>query len=140
MRSSSQEKMTLSIVFGKSTAQLSSGERNQIDNSGQDNLATKILVSQIASRVTSVLQNRLNLDVVEFRGDSNWRQAQVVVGKYLTNNLFLSYERELSFGSNNEVNSEKITLEYEIIPRLFLQGTQGDEKATGLDLIWKYQK
>ncbi len=169
MRSASQEKMTLSIkitgqlqqpsiqfllddeeisegdgisyiVFGKSTAQLSSGERGQIDSSGEDNLATKILVSQIASRVTNLIQNRLNLDVVEFRGDSNLRQAQVVVGKYLTNNLFLSYEKELSFGHNNDVTPEKITLEYEIIPRLFLQGTQGGDNATGLDLIWKYQK
>ncbi len=169
MRTSSQEKKTLSIeitgnlqqpsiqfflddeeisegdgvsyiVFGRSTAQLSSGEKSQINNSGQDNLATKILVSQIASQVTSVLQNRLNLDVVELRGNSNWREAEVVVGKYLTNDLFLSYQKELSFGGNNEVSAEKITLEYEIVPSLFLQGTQGDEENTGLDLIWKYQK
>ena len=169
LRSSSQEKLTLSIqvtgrlqqpviqfllddkpisegdgvsyiVFGKSTAELSSGERNQIDSSGDDNLATQILVNQIASRVTSVLQNRLNLDVIEFKGDNNWRQAQIVVGKYLTNNLFLSYEKELSFGNNNEVVPEKITLEYELRRRLYLQATQGGDNATGVDLIWKYQK
>ncbi len=169
LRSSSQEKVTLSIhitgrlqqpliqfflddepisegdgvsyiVFGKSTAELSSGERSQMDSSGEDNLATQILVNQIASRVTSLLQNRLNLDVIEFKSDANWRQAQVLVGKYLTNDLFLSYERELSFGSDNEVIPEKITLEYEIIPQLYLQGTQGGENATGVDLIWKFSK
>lgn len=128
------------IVFGKSTAELSTKERGQIDSSGNGNLATDILVSQIASKITSALQNKLNLDVIEFKGDSNWRQSQVIVGKYLTNNLFLSYERELSFGSSNEVIPEKITLEYEIIRRLYLQATQGGEKATGVDLIWKFQK
>ncbi|MFA7056963.1 MAG: translocation/assembly module TamB domain-containing protein [Candidatus Cloacimonadales bacterium] len=169
LRSSSQEKQTLSIqvtgrlqqpviqfllddkqisegdgvsyiVFGKSTAELSSGEKDQVDSSGKDNLATKILVNQIASRVTTALQNKLNLDVIEFKGDDNWRQAQVVVGKYLTNNLFLSYQRELSFGNNNEVVPEKITLEYEIMRRLYLQATQGGEESTGVDLIWKFKK
>jgi hypothetical protein len=169
LRSSSQEKHTLSIkitgnlkqpaiqflldgvqisegdgmsyiIFGKSTAELSSGERSQMGGSGADDLAAQIVVRQIASRVTNVLQNRLNLDVIEFKGDTNWRQAQVVVGKYLTNNLFLSYERELSFGKSNEVVPEKITLEYEITRKIYLQGTQGGDKATGVDLIWKFQR
>ncbi len=169
LRSSSQEKLTLSIqvtgslkqpviqfylddepisegdgisyiIFGKSTAELSSGERDQVNGSGQDNLATKIVVGQITSKITSQIQKQLNLDVVEFKGDTNWRQAQVVVGKYITNNLFLSYERELSFGSGNEVVPERVTLEYELRRRLYLQATQGGDKATGVDLIWKFQK
>lgn len=127
------------IIFGKSTAELSSGEKSQVSSS-DDNLATQIIMSQITSRVSNVIQNKLNLDVVEFNGDDNWRQAQVVVGKYLTNNLFLSYEQEFSFGSENEVTPEKITLEYELSRRFFLQATQGGDNATGLDFIWKYQK
>lgn len=128
------------IIFGKSTAELSSGEKSQISGSGQDNLATKILINQVTSRLSNALQNTLNLDVVEFNGDDNWRQAQVVVGKYLTNDLFLSYEKEFSFGSDNEITPDKFTLEYELLRWLFLQGTQGGDKATGVDLIWKYQK
>lgn len=128
------------IVFGKSTAELSSGEKNQIDNPEEDNMATQIVVNQLASRLTALLQNSFNLDVIELKGDGNWRHTQVVVGKYLTNNLFLSYERELSFDEKNEVIPEKITLEYEITRRIFLQATQGGEKDTGIDFIFKFKK
>ncbi len=128
------------IIFGKSTAELSSGEKSQISSSNDSNLATKIIMSQISSRVSSVIQNKLNLDVVEFNGDDNWRQAQIVLGKYITNNLFLSYEQEFSFGSEDEIAPEEITLEYEFSRRFSLQATQSGDKTSGIDFIWKYQK
>jgi hypothetical protein len=37
------------------------------------------------------------------------------------------------------VAPEKVSMEYEVTPWLFLQATKGDEKSTGFDIIWKYR-
>ena len=100
----------------------------------------QVLAGQIAGQLSNTLRSQLNLDVIEFRGDQNWRQATVVVGKYITNDLFISYEREFNFGRSNEVVPEQVTLEYEIVRSLHLQATRGDEKNTGFDIIWKFEK
>ncbi len=131
------------LAFGRSFADLTHGERNdlvasQLQISGD--AFRQMLAGQIAGEVTRSLQQTLDLDVIEFRGDQNWRQSTVVVGKYLTNDLFISYERQLNFKRTSEVAPEQVTLEYEIIPSLFLQATRGDENSTGIDLIYKWEK
>ncbi len=131
------------LAFGRSFADLTHGERNnlvasQLQLSGDT--FRQILTGQIAGEVTRSLQQTLDLDVIEFRGDQNWRQSTVVVGKYLTNDLFISYERQLNLKRTGEVAPEQVTLEYEIIRSLFLQATRGDENSTGFDLIFKWEK
>jgi autotransporter translocation and assembly factor TamB len=83
------------------------------------------------------MRGELELDVIEFSGQDDWRQATLLVGKYLTNNLYLSYERTFALGYSTEVVPEKINLEYEIGRNWYLQASKGDEKTTGFDLIWK---
>ena len=131
------------LAFGRSFADLTHGERNnlvaaQLQLSGD--AFRQILTGQIAGEVTRSLQQTLDLDGIEFRGDQNWRQSTVVVGKYLTNDLFISYERQLNLKRTGEVAPEQVTLEYEIIRSLFLQATRGDENSTGFDLIFKWEK
>ena len=94
----------------------------------------------MAGQITRRLQKKLNLDIIEFKGEKDWRQATVVLGKYITNDLFLSYQREFSVGKTNEVVPEQVALEYEISRLLYLQATKGDDKATGFDLIWKFER
>jgi len=43
-------------------------------------------------------------------------------------------------GRTYDTTPEQVTLEYEITRSLFFQAVRGDEKSTGLDLIWKYEK
>jgi len=131
------------LAFGRSFSDLTHGERSdlvasQLQLSGD--AFRQMLAGQIAGEVTRSLQQTLDLDVIEFRGDQNWRQSTVVVGKYLTNDLFISYERQLNLKRTSEVAPEQVTLEYEIIPSLFLQATRGDENSTGFDLIYKWEK
>jgi len=131
------------LAFGRSFGDLTHGEKNdlvqsQLQMSGD--AFKQLLAGQIAGEVTRSLQQKLDLDVIEFRGDQNWRQSTVVVGKYLTNDLYLSYERQINLGRTNEVAPEQVTLEYEIMRSLFLQATRGDEKNTGFDLIYKWEK
>ena len=131
------------LAFGRSFSDLSHGQKsdlaqNQLQMSSD--AVKQLLAGRLAGEVTRSIQNKLNLDVIEFRGEQNWRQATVVVGKYLTNDLYVSYERQLNLGRTNEVVPEQMTLEYEVIRSLFLQAIRGDEKETGFDVIIKYEK
>ncbi len=131
------------LVFGRSFDDLTRGEKSDLA-AGQSafggDAVKQLIAGQIAGQVTRSIQNTLNLDVIEFKGDQNWRQATVVVGKYLTNDLYVSYERQLSLGRSNEVVPEQMTLEYEILKSLYLQATRANEQDTGFDIIWKWER
>jgi len=131
------------LLFGRSTQQLSHSEKTQMSETNQSLNGAKVsglLYGQIASQLSSRLQKNLDLDVIEFTGDANWRRASVVVGKYITNDLFLRYEREFSFGQTEDAVPQKVSLEYEIARFLYLQATKGDPKSTGFDLIFKFEE
>ncbi|MBN1948899.1 MAG: translocation/assembly module TamB, partial [Candidatus Cloacimonetes bacterium] len=128
------------LIFGKSSDELTSGERSQLGPGSGEGMALNFLARRMTSTLTTALQNHLRLDVVEFNGDSDWRQATIILGKYITNDLYLSYQREFSFGQSREIIPEQVSLEYELSRHFYLQATHGGEKATGFDLIWKFEK
>jgi translocation and assembly module TamB len=131
------------LIFGRNFDALTQGQRSDLaqDQPGlNSNTFKELLAGQLAGEVTKAIRNTLDLDVIEFKGDNNWRQATVVVGKYITNDLFLSYQREIKMGRTYDTTPEQVTMEYEITRSLFFQATRGDEKNTGFDVIWKYEK
>ena len=129
------------LLFGKSTNGLSRHEKSQVAESGGSSARmSQILTGRVTGQISAFLQKTFNVDVIEFRGGENWRQGAIVVGKYLTNDLYMNYEREFNLGQSHEMVPEKVSLEYEINPHFFLQATKGDDKTTGFDLIWKVEK
>ncbi len=131
------------LLFGRSTNELSYGEKKQLqENDGL--LSTASLENWVARRLTAPisrsLQEKLNLDVIEFQGSDNWRQNSIVLGKYITNDLYLSYIQGFNLGQTHELVSEQVSLEYEMNRHFFIQATKGDDKTTGIDFIWKYEK
>ncbi len=131
------------LVFGCNFDELTQGQRSdmaQNQSAFSSNTVKELVAGQLAGELTRAMRNTLNLDVIEFKGDNNWRQATVVLGKYITNDLFVSYQREIKMGRTYDTAPEQVTMEYEITKSLFFQATRGDEKDTGCDLIWKYEK
>ena len=131
------------LLFGRNFDELTQGQRTDMAASqpSLNSLPFKELVAgQLAGEVTKAIRNTLDLDVIEFKGDNNWRQATVVLGKYITNDLFVSYQRDFKIGRTYDTTPEQVTMEYEITRALFLQAIRGDEKNTGFDIIWKYEK
>ena len=131
------------LVFGCNFDELTQGQRSDMAQNGpalNSDTVKELLAGQLAGELTRAMRNTLNLDVIEFKGDNNWRQATVVLGKYITNDLFVSYQREIKMGRTYDTTPEQVTMEYEITRSLFFQATRGDEKDTGCDLIWKYEK
>ncbi|MBN1542269.1 translocation/assembly module TamB domain-containing protein [candidate division KSB1 bacterium] len=129
------------LLFGRGFEALTTGQRSELGEKEGGLLSqatvTNVLAGQLAEQLTARLRSGLDLDVIEFSSEQDWRQATLLIGKYLTNDLFISYERTLSLGGSAELVPEKINLEYEIGRNWYLQATKSDEKSTGFDLIWK---
>ena len=128
------------LLFGKSSDQITQGERSQVSKQNESELVSLILAKQIGTRITNEIGKTLNLDVIEFSGGENWKKASILIGKYITNDLYLSYQKEFSIDKSNEIVPDNITLEYELSKFFSIQAMHGDEKSTGFDLFWKFKK
>ncbi|MDZ7266957.1 MAG: translocation/assembly module TamB domain-containing protein [candidate division KSB1 bacterium] len=105
-----------------------------IDLTGTAGSVVSGLVSQ---QLSQSLGQSLKLDVIEFGSGEELTPGSVLVGKYITNELFVSVSQD--FSSFNSADALRVTLELEILRQFFLQATRGgkDEKDTGFDVIWK---
>ncbi|MBD3291228.1 hypothetical protein GF337_20675, partial [candidate division KSB1 bacterium] len=131
------------ILFGKNIERLTHGQKSDLDQqSGFDakNTANNLVVGFIAGQLSQTLGETLELDMIDLKSEENWQYATFIVGKYLTNDLFLSYKRQFGETETNEIVPDEITLEYEVTPRLFLQLIQGSEKTSGFDVIIKLER
>ncbi len=90
------------------------------------------LVSQQLSRT---LGKSLKVDVIELESGEQLDLASVMVGKYLTNDIFVSVAQDFS-GSARDL---RVALELELARFLFLQAVKGgrEDKETGFDVILK---
>jgi len=132
-----EEREALSyIIFGKSTNQLTSRERGSVDQSATE-LAASMAVGQISNIVQGTLQSSLGLDVVEFGGGKNWKSGSVKIGKYITDDLYLSYQQTFDFDKKEKtIEPEKVSLEYQVLRSWFLQATN-QSRNSGFDIIFK---
>ena len=62
-----------------------------------------------------------------------------MVGKYITNDLFINYKKEFSLDQSSEIVPDELSLEYEMNKYISVQATRGDEKSTGVDIFWKFK-
>jgi len=124
------------IVFGKSTNQLTERERGSVDQSAAD-LAASMAIGQVSNLVQGTLQSTLGLDVVEIGGGKNWKSGSVKIGKYITDDLYLSYQQTFDFDKKEKtIEPEKVSLEYQIVRSWFLQATNQSSNS-GFDVIFK---
>jgi translocation and assembly module TamB len=121
------------LLAGVSFEELTQGQKSAL--SGQIT-ASGLLTGLVSKQISNALAKNLNLDVIEFQSgeDLELSKSRVLVGKYITNDLFLSYSRDFS-----SADAQKVSLEYEIAKFLFLQAAKSNEKDTGFDLIWKWE-
>lgn len=132
-----QEKEALSyLMFGKAPEQLTTAEQTSFqERTGQ--MATSFALNRVSSAVTKALGAGLGLDMVELEAGKNWKSGNVKIGKYVTNNLYLSYQRTFAFDKREKVvDADRISLEYQIMRSLFLQATN-QMNHSGFDLIFK---
>ncbi len=128
------------ILFKRSASQLTQNEKSSMnENTSSASFAQGLIIKELSSQLTSSIREQLDLDVLEIQGNEDISKTSVVVGKYITNRLFLSYERRINPSSTNDAETEIMTLEYQINKAFSIQGTRGNDSSTGVDLIWKYE-
>ena len=84
----------------------------------------------IAGQLEKTLGQSLGLDTIEVTAGDQLGTGSIKVGRYVTQDIFLSFERELG-GEGNTVG-----VEYNLSRRLKLQGSSSDQGETSIDLFW----
>ncbi len=124
------------LLFGQPFDELSYGNQEGVSNA----IPSRMVSGLISSQLSRTIGNTLNLDMIEIDAGDNWQNTTFMVGKYITNNLFVTYQRSFGEASEQEITPEVITLEYEISRRLSLRLIQGNVKDSGIDIILKFEK
>ncbi|HMA61180.1 MAG TPA: translocation/assembly module TamB domain-containing protein [bacterium] len=131
------------IMFGKSLAQLSTGQQEDlsesVDQESKGSLARQMAANFLSSELSKILSKQLNLDYIEIKTEDSWQSASFVVGKYITNDLFVSYQKGLGTTQEDYTMSETVKLEYQLTKIIFLQLT-GHEKYSGADVIFQIRR
>jgi autotransporter translocation and assembly factor TamB len=124
------------LMFGKAPAQLTTTEQTSLEER-TGSMAASFALNTLSSAVTRALGNGLGLDMVELSAGKNWKSGNVKIGKYITNDLYLGYQKSFAFDKKEKsIATDKITLEYQILRSLFLQATN-QMNNSGFDLIFK---
>ncbi|MGC9341936.1 MAG: translocation/assembly module TamB domain-containing protein [Bacteroidales bacterium] len=116
------------IMFGKSA--------NELGMDQQENLAGKAAANLISSQISGYLSEKLDVDYIQVNADEGFDNATVVVGKYITNDLFVSYEQRLGETDEQEISNYEVRLEYELFRFLFIE-LNNSSRESGFDLIFK---
>lgn len=124
------------ILFGKSLDELSLAQQDNMQSSGS--LAGNAAASLISAQLTKFLGNKLNIDYIEINTSGTFDNATMEVGKYITNNLFISYEQRIGQSNEDDLTNYEIKLEYEVFRFLFLQ-LNNSNRDSGFDVIIKVE-
>ena len=125
------------ILFGRSFDELTQGEKSEAQS--QAMLVGGFLANRLTNQISSVLGESFQLDVIEFRSDTARSEIGLEVGKYITDNLFVSYKRDFSFDITQDQVFEEILVEYAITRFLYLQAARRETNDFGVDIIWRFK-
>ncbi|WP_167619587.1 translocation/assembly module TamB domain-containing protein [Maribellus sediminis] len=124
------------LLFGSTADEIGFGEQNGIINS----IGSNAVASLITSQLSKTIGTQLNLDMIEVTATENWKSAAFVVGKYITNDIFVIYERGFGEVEGDEIVPETFTVEYELNDKLFLRLQSGSSITSGIDVILKFEQ
>jgi translocation and assembly module TamB len=115
------------IVLGRTTDRLTQSERNSLGDAAQ-----QLAGGVIAGELEKTLGKALGLDTIEINPAAQLGSGSFAVGRYVTQDLFLSLGRE--FGQESGTN---VGLEYSINRRLKVRGSSSDQGETAIDFFWR---
>lgn len=115
------------LVFGKTLDRLSGTE--EIALSGH---AAKLAGDVISGLVEKQVVQIFGLDTFDVEVGDEFESGSVRGGRYVTQDLFLSYQHQLDEQGRNTVG-----VEYSLSPRVKLKGSSDDEGETSLDILWR---
>ncbi len=124
------------ILFGRGMNELSIDQQDNLNGAGGGQLAETAAASILSSQISNFLSKKLNVDYIEVKSNGGFDNATVVVGKYLTNDLFVSYEQRFGATDQKDIDKYEVKLEYELFKFLFFQ-LNNSSSNSGFDVIFK---
>jgi translocation and assembly module TamB len=124
------------LLFGRGLNELSLEQQQGLGGSGS--MAEMVAASLVSSQLTKFLGNKLNVDYIEIKSEGGFENATVTVGKYITRDLFASYEQRFGQTTITGEATYVVNLEYEILKFLFLQ-MNNSSIDNGFDVIFKLE-
>ena len=115
------------LVFGKTRDRLTGSEKTALSSHAAE-VAGNVISKFLEKRVGSTL----GLDTLEVDVEDEFGSGSVRGGRYVTQDLFISYQHQLGEQDRNTVG-----VEYSLSPHVKLKGTSNDEGQTSLDLLWR---
>ncbi len=125
------------IIFGRGLNELSVSEQDDVSSVTGETVAKSAAASLLASQLTRFLGSKINVDYIEVKSQDNFDNASLEVGKYLTSDIFVSYEQQFG-NTDDDLSRYEVKLEYEIFRFLFLQ-LNNSSVDSGFDVIFKVQ-
>ena len=125
------------IVFGRESELITHSDSQS--NTGLQT-AADLLSLHLSYQLSQILQNQFPIDLFEIRGDHQWEQASVTLGRYFGNNLFVSYEQSFDTSDIRDSRGNVLNVEYRINRYFFLSTTQSNEYETGFDVIFRWTR
>ncbi|HWN67900.1 MAG TPA: translocation/assembly module TamB domain-containing protein [Haliangium sp.] len=129
------EATLLSFVLGADPESPAGGE----DEPGVRDRAVGVASGLVMGQVQGLIQEVLPVDIDVFRvelGEASARAERLVVGKWLTDELLLSYSHNFIAQSSDDENTSEASLEYRFRKRWLVDAYIGDRGSAGLDLLW----
>lgn len=121
------------LAFGTSSDKIGAGQRIPLQQKAQ-----QIMGSMAAGKLKDIVGEKFRLDVVSITGGQKGLQdAQIEVGKYLTDRLYIAYERSpedtvsTPYLSTTETLTNKVRVEYRLFDFLTLESTVGQVDQGG---------
>ena len=115
------------LVVGKTTDHLTASER-----SGLSGRAQQIVGNVAAGEMEQLLAKPLGLDTLDIQTGDKLGSGKVSVGRYITQDIFLSYERR-----RGEEGGNKVGIEYSINRHLKVKGSSSDTGDSAVDILWR---
>lgn len=113
------------LITGKAPADMTESDANQVVNA-----AAALGISQ-SEWITNRLQSTFGLDVLNLQGGDEYLESSLIVGKYLTPDLFISYVQNLFTPAGS------VQLEYSLTRYLGLKASSGETQS--VDLLYKIE-
>jgi autotransporter translocation and assembly factor TamB len=117
------------LVFGRTGDKLSSSEQGSLTGALAGGVASSLLESTVGKTFGV---DTINVDLSDPDG------ATFGVGRYLTNDVFLSYDRTFRDPKKGNAGGSTVGIEYSFGPRFSIRATGSDFGETAVDLLWGF--
>jgi autotransporter translocation and assembly factor TamB len=134
----SEEDAISIVLYGRKRDELSFGAQSDMAEITGGTAALGYVSNIVSDRLSRSVGDDLSLDVIEVNATDKWQNANFVVGKYITENIFVTYKREFGQNMDNNLNPETISMEYEIRRNFFFQMIQGNPQESGYDFLIRF--